>query len=101
MPSPTLGSLGPSHHRRHKSQVSLRGPPCAHGVSSIPLERCATTCPSPPARRLLFWRWSKRSPASKRSPCSVMTLMMMCHLPLTLPHLPHHHRRISPSSILS
>src|ERR1700684_3273872 len=41
-PSPTLGSLGPSHHRRHKSRVSLRGPPCAHGVSGIHLERCAT-----------------------------------------------------------
>jgi hypothetical protein len=35
-PSPTLGSLGPSHHRRHKSRVSLRGPPCALGVSGIP-----------------------------------------------------------------
>jgi hypothetical protein len=35
-PSPTLGSLGPSHHRRHKSRVSLRGPLCAHGVSGIP-----------------------------------------------------------------
>jgi hypothetical protein len=34
-PSPTLGSLGPSHHRRHKSRVSLRGPPCALGVSGI------------------------------------------------------------------
>src|ERR1700738_2522295 len=41
-PSPTLGSLGPSHHWRHKSWVSLRGPPCAHGVSGIPLERGAT-----------------------------------------------------------
>jgi hypothetical protein len=35
-PSPTLGSLGPSHHWRHKSRVSLRSPPCAHGVSGIP-----------------------------------------------------------------
>ena len=35
-PSPTLGSLGPSHQRRHKSRVSLRGPPCAHGVSGTP-----------------------------------------------------------------
>jgi hypothetical protein len=35
-PSPTLVSLGPSHHRRHKSRVSLRGPPCALGVSGIP-----------------------------------------------------------------
>jgi hypothetical protein len=26
----------PSHHRRHKSRVSLRGPPCALGVSGIP-----------------------------------------------------------------
>jgi hypothetical protein len=34
--SSTLGSLGPSHHRRHKSRLSLRGPPCAHGVSGIP-----------------------------------------------------------------
>jgi len=35
-PSPTLGSLGPSHQRRHKSRVSLRGPPCAHGVLGTP-----------------------------------------------------------------
>src|SRR6202048_4534206 len=35
-PSPTLGSLGPSHQRRHKSRVSLRGPPCAHGVAGTP-----------------------------------------------------------------
>jgi hypothetical protein len=35
-PSPTLVSLGPSHHLRHKSRVSLRGPPCALGVSGIP-----------------------------------------------------------------
>jgi hypothetical protein len=43
--SPTLGSLGPSHHRRHKSQVSLRGPPCAHGVSSIPYGEVRNTHP--------------------------------------------------------
>jgi len=35
-PSPTLGSLGPSHHQRHKYRVSLRGLHCAHGVSGIP-----------------------------------------------------------------
>src|ERR1700737_476036 len=35
-PSPTLGSLGPSHQQRHKSRVSLRGPPCTHGVSGTP-----------------------------------------------------------------
>ena len=35
-PSPTLGSLGSSHHWHHKSQVPLRAPPCAHGVSGIP-----------------------------------------------------------------
>ena len=35
-PSPTLGSLGSSHQWRHKSRVSLRGPPCAHGVASTP-----------------------------------------------------------------
>jgi hypothetical protein len=34
-PSPTLVSLGPSHHRRHKSRVSLRGPLCALGVLGI------------------------------------------------------------------
>ena len=34
--SPTLGSLGPSHQLRHKSRVSLRGPPCAHDVSDTP-----------------------------------------------------------------
>ena len=33
---PTLGSLGPSHQRRHKSWVSLRGPLCAHGVLGTP-----------------------------------------------------------------
>ena len=41
-PSFTLGSLGPSHHWRHKSWVSLRGLPYAHGVLGIPFERCAT-----------------------------------------------------------
>jgi hypothetical protein len=35
-PSPTLGSLGPSHQWCHKSRVSLRGPPCAHGVAGTP-----------------------------------------------------------------
>ena len=35
-PSPTLRSLGPSHQRHHKSHVSLRGPPCAQGVSGTP-----------------------------------------------------------------
>jgi hypothetical protein len=35
-PSLTLGSFGPSHHRRHKSQVSLRDPPCAHCIMGIP-----------------------------------------------------------------
>ena len=31
-----LRSFGPSHQRRHKSQVSIQGPPCAHGVSYTP-----------------------------------------------------------------
>ena len=31
-PSPTLGSLGLSDQRCHKSWMSLWGPPCAHGV---------------------------------------------------------------------
>ena len=53
------------------------------------------------SRGLLFWRRSRRSPTTKRLTCSVMTMMMMCHLPLTLPHLPHLHRKINPSSILS
>ena len=35
-PSLTLGLLGPSHQWRHKSQASLRGPPCAHGVAGTP-----------------------------------------------------------------
>ena len=35
-PSLTLGSLGPSHQRRHKSRVSLRGPLYAHGVLDTP-----------------------------------------------------------------
>ena len=32
----TLGSLGPPHQQRHKSWVSLPGPPCAHGVLGTP-----------------------------------------------------------------
>ena len=35
-PSPTLGSLGPSHQQRHKSRVLIRGPPCVHGVLGTP-----------------------------------------------------------------
>ena len=35
-PSPTLGSLGPSHQWRHKSRASLQDPPCAHGVAGTP-----------------------------------------------------------------
>ena len=35
-PSPTLGSLGPSHQWRHKSRTSLQGLPCAHGVAGTP-----------------------------------------------------------------
>ena len=37
-PLPIVGSLGPSHRRRHKSRVSLQGPLCAHGVLGIPYE---------------------------------------------------------------
>jgi hypothetical protein len=44
-PSPTLGSLGPSHHRRQKSRVSLRGPPCAHGVLDILFREVRNTHP--------------------------------------------------------
>ena len=44
-PSPTLGSLEPSHHLRHKSRVSLRGPPCAQGVSGIPYGEVRDTPP--------------------------------------------------------
>ena len=44
-PSPTLGTLGPSHQRRHKSHVSLRGPPCAHGVAGIPHGEVRDTMP--------------------------------------------------------
>ena len=60
-PSPTLGSLGPSHHRRHKSWVSLRGPPCAHGVSDIPFGEVRdnfgylmNTCTN------LSWEWQRQ-----------------------------------------
>ena len=34
--APAQTSPRPSHQRRHKSGVSLRGPPCAHGVSGTP-----------------------------------------------------------------
>src|ERR1700738_3679665 len=46
-PSPTLGSLGPSHQRRHKSRVSLRGPPCPHVVSGTPHGEGRATTPPP------------------------------------------------------
>ena len=35
-PHPTLGSFGPFHLCRHKSWVSLQGPPCAHDVAGTP-----------------------------------------------------------------
>jgi hypothetical protein len=35
--------LGPSHQWRHKSRVSLQGPPCVHGVGALLMERCATS----------------------------------------------------------
>ena len=35
-PSPTLGSLGPSHLWRHKSWLSLQGTPCVHVVAGTP-----------------------------------------------------------------
>ena len=35
-PSPTLGSLGPSHQWRHKSRMLLQGSPCVHDVSGTP-----------------------------------------------------------------
>jgi hypothetical protein len=47
-PSSTLESLGPSHQRCHKSCVSLRGPPCTHGVSGAPREEACDTTRKPP-----------------------------------------------------
>src|SRR6202048_4247186 len=44
-PSSTLGSLGPSHQRRHKSRVSLRGPPCARCFSGTPHGEVRATHP--------------------------------------------------------
>jgi hypothetical protein len=35
-PSLTIGSLGPSHLWRHKSQASLRSPSCAYGIAGTP-----------------------------------------------------------------
>ena len=35
-PSSTQGSLGPSHHRCHKSWVSFPGHACIHGILSTP-----------------------------------------------------------------
>ena len=61
-PSPTLGSLGPSHQWRHKSRVSLRGPPCAHGVAGTPHEEvrdictCSIGCKSGPSKCLLDFK---------------------------------------------
>ena len=49
-PSPTLGSLGPSHQWHHKSRASLRGPPCAHGVAGTPQGEVRDT--GPPIRNL-------------------------------------------------
>ena len=35
-PSPTLGSLGPSHQCWHRFQLSVWGYPCDHGLSGTP-----------------------------------------------------------------
>ena len=44
-PSPTLESFGSSHQRRHKSRVSFRSSPCAHGVLGTPYEEVRETHP--------------------------------------------------------
>ena len=47
-PLPTLGSLGTSHQRRHKSRVSLRGPPCVHGIlGTLHRAVCDICAPNP------------------------------------------------------
>ena len=43
--SPTLRSLGPSHQRRDKSRVLVRGPLCAHNVLGIPYGEVCHTHP--------------------------------------------------------
>ena len=42
--SSTLGSLGPHHQWRHKSRVSLKGPPSAHDVSGTPFGELRDSC---------------------------------------------------------
>jgi hypothetical protein len=63
-PSPTLGSLGPSHQWRHKSQVSLQGPPCVHGVGGTPYgevrdrhPRCRWCSLNIVGLLVVSWRW--------------------------------------------
>jgi hypothetical protein len=56
-PSPTLVSLGPFHHWRHKSRVSLRGPPCALGVSSIPFGEVRNSWAYNFAGKRCFIKW--------------------------------------------
>ena len=51
-PSPTLGSLGPSHEWRHKSWASLWGPPCAHGIAGTPQREVRDTVYYPDAPTL-------------------------------------------------
>jgi hypothetical protein len=53
-PSPTLGSVGLSHHRPPKSWVSLRCPPCAHDVLGIPFGEVID-----------IWRWSTYGKVNK------------------------------------
>ena len=55
-PSTTLGSLGPSHLWRHKSWVSLWGPPCAHGVASTPHGEVHNTHPHT-KNKWNHWDW--------------------------------------------
>ena len=49
-PSHTLGSLEPSHQRRHKSWVSLRDLPCAMVFWALLIERCTQLIPTK-------WSW--------------------------------------------
>jgi hypothetical protein len=52
--SPTLGSLGPSHQWRHKPRMSLRGPPCAHGVAATPHGEVRNTSPLFPSTKYVM-----------------------------------------------
>ena len=88
-PSPTLGSLGPSHQWRHKSWVSLRGPPCAHGVAGTP-QGDVHDMPSLEKVLGMFTLASFLVEEEGLAPCIMRSSINLCRAPF-LEECPQHH----------